>query len=214
MKVSRLISAVSAAALVPFFFVGCASNDAANMDSADKGGSARADYPDWFFEDGGVFKDEGGQVIYAMGLSRQGPNLQTTRDIAKQAARSEIARILGSHLQGMISTYTQRASDFYDPDTFSDTENFENVTRNLSEAFVSGSYQIDSFFADADKSFCVLMRLDLRQADIIKDAQKSMRESYATKMQDQQTQALANMDDAFAVQDARINAVPSGFPQD
>lgn len=208
MKNSRLFSALSAAALLPFFIVGCSST------AAEKGGDARSNYPAWFFEEGGVFKDEGKQVIYAMGTSRQGPNLSTTREIARQGARAEISRILGSHMQGMISTYAQRAGDYYDPDTFSDTENFENVTRNLSEAFLSGSYQVDAFFADADDSFCVLMRLDLAQADIINNAKKGMRDNFATKMRDQQTKALANMDDAFAAQDARIAGVPKAFAQD
>ena len=210
MKHFRLISALTVSAMLPFFFAGCASSGTA----AEKGGESRADYPAWFFQEGGVFKDEGTTVIYALGTSRQGPNLATTRDIARQNARSEITRILGSHMQGMITTYAQRAGDYYDPDTFSDTENFENVTRNLSEAFIAGSYQVDAFFADADNSFCVLMRLDLTQSKIIDDAKKSMRENFATTMRERQTDALAQMDDAFAAQDARLAPVPGAFPQD
>ena len=209
MKFSRLISALSLAAALPLLVAGCSSTSA-----ADKGGDARADYPAWFFEEGGVFKDEGSHVIYAMGTSRQGPNLATTRDIARQSARAEISRILGSHMQGMITTYAQRAGDYYDEDTFSDTENFENVTRNLSEALLTGSYQVDAFFADTDNSFCVLMRLDLKQTDLLNSAKKSMRENYATKMRDQQAKALETMDAAFAAQDERLGAVPSSFPQD
>ena len=208
MKTSRLFSALSVAVLAPMFVVGCAST------AAEKGGDSRGDYPSWFFEEGGVFKEEGSHVIYAMGIARQGPSVGTTRDIARQNARSEITRILGSHMQGMITTYAQRAGDYYEPDTFSDTENFENVTRNLSEAFLAGSYQVDAFYADADDSFCVLMRLDLKQTEIINAAKKGMRDNYATKMREQQTKALANMDDAFAAQDERMAGVPEAFPQD
>ncbi|MFT7463637.1 MAG: hypothetical protein ACI9EF_001983 [Pseudohongiellaceae bacterium] len=208
MKISRLFSALSVAALLPFFLAGCSSP------SAEKGGESRADYPDWYFQGGGMFKEDGGEVIYAVGIARQGPSVNTTRDIARQNARAEITRILGSHMQGMITTYTQRAGDYYEPDTFSDVENFENVTRNLSESFLSGSHQVDAFYAVADDSFCVLMRLDLKQSDIIEQAKKSMRENFSTKMRDQQTKALGNMDDAFAEQDARLAGVPAAFPQD
>ena len=206
MRRRSLWIALSLVAVVPFLLIGCASDE-----EVSKGGAERDNYPDWFFQEGGIFKDEGGMVIYAVGTSRQGPNLATTRNISRNEARQEIGRILGSHLQSMITQYAQRAGDYYDPDTFSDTENFENVSRNLSEAFIAGSYVIDSFFADADNAFCVLMRLDLGMTDLLTKAKSAMRDNYATKMMERTEEALKKMDDAFAEQDARLNPPPDAF---
>ena len=69
----------------------------------------------------------------------------------------------------------------------------------------------DSFFADADNSFCVLMRLDLGMSDLLSKAKATMRENYATKMRERTQEALKNMDDAFAAQDARLNPPPDAF---
>jgi|GEM_PF-2371285 len=209
MKRANLWIAFGLIILLPCFFLGCASSSDQRV--ADP---KRPDYPNWFFQEGGVFKDEAtNQVVYAVGTARQGPNLATTRDMARNNGRVEIGRILGAHIQSMITQYAQRAGDYYQPETFSDTENFENISRNLSEAYISGSYVIDSFFADFDNSFAVLMRLDLEMSDLLSRVKSAVRENYAAKMKEKTEAALNAMDDAFATQDQRLRGSPSEFSE-
>ncbi len=209
MRSLNLMFALCSIAVLVFVCVGCSSTD---QGGTDKAGGERAYYPQWYWEEGGVYRDEteGGYIIYTVGQSRlaRGKIVPMTRTAAKQQAMAAMSAVLGSHVQQMVTAYAERAGDYYDPDTFSDTEHVESISRNLSEAYISGAVLVNSFVATPDEQFAVLMRLNLQSSDLLAKAKKAMRENYADKMKVKAEKALSAMDEAFAVQDARVVKAP------
>jgi hypothetical protein len=211
MRNLNLLFSLCSIAVLVVVCVGCGSTD---QGGGSRGaGDERAYYPQWFWEEGGVYKDEteGGYIIYTVGMGRlaRGKMVPMTRTAAKQQAMGAMADVLCSHVQKMVTAYAERAGDYYDPDTFSDTEHVESISRNLSEAYISGAVLVNSFVASPDEQFAVLMRLNLQSSELLAKAKKAMRENYADKMKVKAEKALGKMDEAFAAQDARVQNAPN-----
>jgi hypothetical protein len=189
----------------PLFFAGCA---------AEKGevvGAMEA-YPDWVSTENNTYTDDDGDhVIYCVGVAAAGRNPQMRWDTAKNNALVNISRILNTHVRAMFTGYAREAGDFYDEATLSSIQNNEQVSRTLSESFLSGAITINKYMTQDKKEAYVLMRLDLDN-DLLQTmsdrAKAAVRENFAAKVKAQTEEALAKMDAASAALKAELTGAP------
>lgn len=159
-------------------------------------------YPEWVATENNTYTDEdGSQVIYAVGSTTVGRNISMVWNTAKNDAMAQISRTLNTHVRTMFTAYAREAGDFYDEATQSSIQNNEQVTRSLSESFISGAITINKFMTKDRKEAYVLMRLDLdnKMLQTMSDrAKAAVRENFAAKVKAQTEEALAKMDAAAA----------------
>ena len=194
----------------PVFFIGCSSGDYGKVEGP------MADLPEWVTTENNTYSDDGSPVIYAVGVAQMGLNPQMGWDSAKTNALVNISRVLNTHVRAMFTAYAREAGDFYDEATLSSIRNDENVSRTLSESFVSGVITINKYMTPDRKTAYVLMRLDLDNEllQTLSDrAKNSVREHFAAKVQAQTDEAVAKMDAASADLKRELAGLPPA-PED
>ncbi|MBU0754037.1 MAG: hypothetical protein KJ645_02790, partial [Planctomycetes bacterium] len=173
---------------------------------------AHIEYPDWISTENNTYTDEdGGHVIYCVGVAAAGKNPAMRWDTAKNNALLNISRILNVHIRGMFTAYAREAGDFYDEATLSSIQNNEQVSRSLTESFISGAICINKYLTKDKKEAYVLFRLDLDN-DMLQTmsdrAKAAVRENFAAKVKAQTDEALNKMDEAATALRADLAGAP------
>ncbi len=101
------------------------------------------------------------KALYAVGIGNYNPNVRAQRNSASASARAELAKSLRLQVQGLVQDYMNTNRDFYDLDGASSVEYYEEISNQVTNETLVGSYQIDSWKDGADKTLYVLYRLDL-----------------------------------------------------
>jgi len=159
---------------------------------------AGPDGPEWIRKAGGVYKAEDGQsAMFAVGSYKVGPNFDFTMKTARASGRDEMARQISVHVQNMYTSFEREAMDFYDEATASSIVNKEDVSRQIAQATLTGSRQIDAW-EDKDKGrYFVLMRMDLDKSfyeEVKKKGNAAYREGFAKYSGELKEGALDKMD--------------------
>ena len=180
-------------ALLIIGLIGCSSTEEKQPMGSNMSG------PEWITKAGGVYKGEDGQTaMFAVGSYRISPNFDFTMKSARASARDEMARMLMVTVQNMFTSYEREALDFYDPDTSSSVVNKEDVSRQVSNACLKGSRQIDAYKDIENQQFFVLMRLDMDSSffEEVRDAgNAAYREAFASYTKEQKEEGLKKMDE-------------------
>jgi len=125
-----------------------------------------AGVPNWVEKEAGAFSGEWGDAIYAVGIAAPDPNPQAQRALAKLNARTEISRIQQIYVAELLKSFVRAHKDYFNIDTASSVQLFEQAGRQVTESTQFGSRVIDTW---VDKSgaigpkdtLYVLMKLDL-----------------------------------------------------
>lgn len=191
--------------LAPVLLVSCSSDEYGKVEGP------MADYPEWITTENNTYNDDGTPVIFAVGAVSVGRNPAMMWDAARNNALVNISRILNTHVRAMFTSYAREAGDYYDEDTLSSIRNDEQVSRTLTESFISGAVTVNKYLTKDGKTAYVLMKLDLNNKTLQALADKAkaaVREHFAAKVKAQTEEALAKMDQAAAALKADLGTVP------
>ena len=206
MSRTMFVSAVALLILSPCLLVSCSSSK-----EYGKVEGPMADYPEWITTENNTYNDDGTPVIFSVGAASVGRNPAMMWDAAKNNALVNISRILNTHVRAMFTSYAREAGDFYDEDTLSSIRNDEQVSRTLTESFISGAVTVNKYLTKDGKTAYVLMKLDLNNKTLQALADKAkaaVREHFAAKVKAQTEEALAKMDQAAAALKAELTTTP------
>ena len=190
---------------LPVFFMACSSGEYGKVEGP------MADYPEWITTENNTYSDDGSPVIFAVGTTVVGRNPQMIWNSARQDALVNISRVLNTHVRAMFTAYAREAGDFYDEDTLSSIRNDEQVSRSLTESFISGATTVNKYITPDNKTAYLLMKLDLDNDLLQKMSDKakaSVREHFAAKVKEQTEEALARMDKAASELKQELAGVP------
>lgn len=132
--------------------------------------------PEWIDRPNGVFDEGSARVVYAVGSAADNPNPAARRMQAMARARSELARSLAVLVQGMVKDYMAVNRDFYEMDTASSVEYYEDISRQVTDEMLVGSRQVDAYRDPSDNTYYVLVRLDFD--DVISSYRAQMQAAY------------------------------------
>ncbi len=186
-------------------FCGCASTP------GPTDGPTNIPGPAWVTSAGGVYKAEDGQTaLFAVGSYRVSPNFDFTMKSARASARDEMARILQVTVQNMFTSYEREALDFGDEDTASSVVNKEDVSRQVSNATLTGSRQIAAYEDPERNQYFILMRCDLNSGffqQMKKQGNMAYREAFAAYTKEQKEEGLSKLDEFIAAEEAKSHPV-------
>lgn len=190
----NFIHSIALILIVGLPLLGCAS------DTMEVPEGPMQEYPEWVSTENNTFVDDEGQaVIYVVGVANAGKNPAMRWDSAENNARVKISRIMNTHVRGMFTSYAREAGDFYDEATLSSIRNDEQVSRTLTEAYVSGAVIVNKYLTPNMQEAYVLMKLDLNN-DLLQQmsdkAKYYVREHFAAKVKAETDKALEAMDKA------------------
>jgi hypothetical protein len=191
---------------LPMLTVGCSSAETGEVEGV------MSEYPEWITTENNTYTDEDGSaVIYVVGVASAGRNPAMRWDAARNNGLVNISRILNTHVRAMFTSYARECGDFYDEDTLSSIRNDEQVSRTLSESFISGAITINKYLTNDKKEAYVLMRLDLNNEMLQRmsdKAKSAVREHFAAKVQAQTDEALSKMDAASKELKQELSGAP------
>ena len=121
-----------AAAVVLMVFVGCASTGKA---------------PEWVVKGNGAYSGQEGTAVYAVGIAGPDPNVQAQTDKAALNGRVKLARMMNAYVAELAKNFVRTHQDFFrrDETHASSVEFFEQVSKQVTEATLKGSHQVDSW---------------------------------------------------------------------
>ena len=152
-------------------------------------------------------------MIFAVGIAADNPNPAARRSQAIARGRSELARTLQTSVQSMVKDYMQTNRDFYDMDTASSMEYFEDISRQVTDEVLVGSRQVNAWRDPADNTLYVLMRLDFD--DVIAEYKASMSQAYAREAQRKRIKANADaFEDELDTQIDKLRAMEADAVRD
>lgn len=132
--------------------------------------------PAWIDRPQSVFDEGSNVVIQAVGLAADNPNPAIRRQMAITRARQELAATMGTLVQGMVVSYMDTNRDFYDMDSASSTEYYQDITRQVTQEMLVGSKAVDAWRDPITNDYYVLMRIDLD--DVISSYKSKMNGAY------------------------------------
>lgn len=145
--------------------------------------------PAWIDRPQNVFDEGSAVVIQAVGIAADNPNPAARRQMAITRARQELAATMGTLVQGMVVSYMDTNRDFYDMDSASSTEYYQDITRQVTQEMLVGSKAVDAWRDPIDNTYYVLMRLDLD--DVILSYKSKMNGAYEREKTRQRIKANA-----------------------
>ena len=127
---------------------------------AKKGGYTKlpSDTPDWVIKGGGAFKSEKGTALYGVGINTFDPNPAMHRQTADARARQDLAKIIDTYVGSLMKDFMQSHKDFQNPEASSSVQFVSVVSKNVTDATLSGSQIIDHW-TDKDGE-TVISKLD------------------------------------------------------
>ncbi|MFO0981417.1 MAG: hypothetical protein U1E76_06620 [Planctomycetota bacterium] len=157
--------------------------------------------PEWVRKAGGLYDDGGKSVIYAVGIADKSPSIQWQQTMALNNSRVEMARVLQTYVQAMITNYMRSAKDYYnEQETASLVQNTEDVSRSITQGAILGAQQINSYKDERDGTLYMFMKLDLNNDFMKTYSEKSkaaLREHFAKYSKELKEDALNEMDKAI-----------------
>jgi len=197
MKTPFYLKILMMAMLSPVVFIGCAGDDGV-VDDGD--GDTLGNLPKWVRVANSTYADDdGSSVIYVVGIAKVGPDPSMTANMAENDGIVKMSRVLNTHVRTMFTSYARVAGDYYDEATLSAFRDTEQVSRSLSESFVSGLRPVNRY--ENENAHYVLMKLDLdnQLLERLNDsAKKYVRDRFAKKIKVQREEAVNKMDEASA----------------
>lgn len=150
--------------------IGCASGNHATM-------PVSTNAPEWIDRPNGLFDEGSSRVVYAVGIAADNPNPAARRNMAISRGRAELARTLQTVVQGLVKDYMSTNRDFYDMDTASSVEYYEDISRQVTDEVLVGSRQERAYRDPIDNTLYVLMRLDFD--DVVSSYRAQMNAAFA-----------------------------------
>lgn len=192
----RMVAGAFAAAVL---VVGCGSTKTASTEPDAPNAPLWIDQPQ-------SLADEGNNVvIYAVGSAADNPNRSARRNMALTRARQELAATMGVLVQSMVVSYMDTNRDFYDMDSASSTEYYQDISRQVTQEMLVGSKQVDAYRDPISNEYYVLMRVDLD--DVINSYKSKMSGTYDREAT--RRRIKANMEEFQGQMDAQLDQLRS-----
>lgn len=201
MVLDRLVKCLVVLAVV-VVFAGCSSGPEATPTPKKTGLSGggvtgNPNEPAWVSQAGAAFPGDRGKAIYAIGDSMPDLNMSLTITRARERGRIEMARIIESSVTSMVKDFMESHKDYATSEQGS-IEFTQIVGKNVAQAVLNGSRQVDTWTNQADKHLFVLMKVSVEDmAEAAKKKARALAEKKGVFIK-------AKADKAFADLDAQI----------
>lgn len=192
---SSTLRLAAGALAVAVLTVGCGSTKTHSVEPVSSNAPLWIDQPQ-------SLADEGNNVvIYAVGSAADNPSSSARRKMAQARARQELGATLGVLVQSMVVSYMDTNRDFYDMDSASSTEYYQDISRQVVQEMLTGSQQVDAYRDPITNEYYVLYRLDLDS--VINSYRSKMSGTYEREAT--RRRIKANMDEFQAEMDAQLD---------
>ncbi|MBI2191615.1 MAG: LPP20 family lipoprotein [Planctomycetes bacterium] len=168
---------------------GCESSKSSSKSSGKemKSGGVFANAPEWVRKGSGSFEGDRGRAIYGVGSRSNIDNIARLQDAAKNAARTEVAKVLNVKVTSLAKDYFRSVGT---NDARQEEQLIQDVSKSYTEADLSGVQIVDMYHDPATKTMYSLAVMDLNLfKNITKDA--------AALKQEVKDYILKNADEAF-----------------
>jgi hypothetical protein len=166
--------------------IGCASNAAAQTGTTSQSGNkANPDIPDWYLN-----PPEDPDYFYGIGTAKM-QNMDRSRRAAENRARTSLSFQLNTYVKAMEVDYGKEAGT---TNNMATTELFENISRQLTIATLSGASVSKRFVASDGTQYALIAYPKNSAKDTVKGVVENAASKAATIQKDI---ALKAMDKAF-----------------
>lgn len=162
---------------------------------AKKGGYTKlpSDTPDWVIKGGGAFKSEKGTALYGVGINTFDPNPAMHRQTADARARQDLAKIIDTYVGSLMKDFMQSHKDFQNPEASSSVQFVSVVSKNVTDATLSGSQIIDHW-TDKDGNMYALAHLSFdKLAEMIKAKTAQIAKQQAAFLENKTKEAMEEL---------------------
>ncbi|GJM22918.1 MAG: hypothetical protein DHS20C15_28330 [Planctomycetota bacterium] len=187
----RMVAGAFAAAVLA---VGCSSAPASSEPESPNS-------PIWIDQPQSLVDEGNNVVIYAVGSAADNPNRSARRSMAMARARQELAATMGVLVQSMVVSYMDTNRDFYDMDSASSTEYYQDISRQVTQEMLVGSRQEQAYRDPISNEYYVLMRVDLD--DVINSYKAKMSGTFDREAT--RRRIKANMEEFQGEMDAQLD---------
>jgi len=101
--------------------------------------------PEWVAKGSGAFPGDRGSAIYAVGIGAPDPNPSMRRNMARADARAELSRTSKAYVAELTKNFMQKHTDYYDMEGASSIQFFSQAGKQVTDATIRGSQEIDSW---------------------------------------------------------------------
>ena len=179
LRTSTLLATLGALALGP----GCATDGQELSTSRNS--------PEWVAQSNRIDEEGDARVIYAVGMSEanRNPMLQMTQ--ARNRARNELARTVGSLVQSMVKEYMSDNRDYYENMDISSSEEYmQDISRLVADQMISVARQWRDYRDPLDRTQFVLYRIELE--DVILSYRDQMSAAFRREVMRKRIKASAD----------------------
>jgi len=159
MKLGKVLAILAVFAII--FAVGCSSGPEDRVGEG-RGITGDPNEPSWVSRGSGEFPGDVGKALYAVGMAGYDPNPRLQDMVAKNTARTEMARQIETYVAAMMKDFMQSHKDFADPKSASSIQFVQAVSKSVTEATLVGSKQINAWREPQTKTQYVLMTMPLK----------------------------------------------------
>lgn len=162
--------------------------------------STTADNAPAWIDNVGLYDEGNDKALHAVGVSNKNPNIHVRRSQASQRGRAELARMLNSLVQSMVEDYVSTNQDYYDMDSASSVEMYEEISRIVTDNELIGSKPHIYWSDPIDGVTYALMKLEFDS--VVASYRDEMQRSY--ERQQKRKQIKASRDEFEAKLDEQI----------
>jgi hypothetical protein len=149
--------------------------------------------PEWIARSNRIGDEGSARVIYAVGEAEANRNRMLQMTQARNRARNNLARTVGSLVQSMVKEYIAANRDYYEDMDVSATEEYtQDISRLVADQMISVARQWDDYRDPIDRSQFVLYQVDLE--DVILSYRDQMSAAFRREVMRKRIKASA---DAF-----------------
>jgi len=180
----KRLTGVVAVALVLGIVAGCAEKEV--IKPVEPLGIQR---PQWVTRGSGAFPGDRGKCMYGVGIASKDPNKALQRQAARARGRAELAAQLNTYVAAMMKDFMQSAKDYCDPSANSSIEFVQSVSKNVTDASLFFSTEMDSWEDPSDGTLYCLMMVPI---DEVLDQAKEKAKALAQKAREERAEVFKN----------------------